>query len=562
MNLDSLDVGRLDAPTRAVDIRRDIHVFVDYIRGRDVKRTHRGNMLSKADAARLAKLLSDPNAAKEVEEDGRSDWVDYVDRLVLDLGFIGYDTKGVYVGYTSTAPSFPENFIRFDEDAYQRFVALSSAKQESALLARLLSRDQGRDSEFYRDSVLGRLDRFSTWGSATGVMPLLDFAAARRFLLGVLAECPPGQWFGTASLIEHLKEHHRYFLIPEKPRFRNQYDEQYGRYGNFRESKEKWGQGTAVAESDPDSFQRVEGRYVERFLEDIPWVMGYVDVAYARDTSRRVHPSFGLLEAFRVGDRLGRALRERIGEPRITVTPSFDIFVQAETYPVSVLARLAPLCEMVKEDASFVLKLTKRKVAAARASDPELDVVALLRGLSENELPANVVRELSGWSEHGEKFVVYSGYSVLEGDQDLTAAASFTVETLAPGVLLTHSPDKLFDELERRELMPIRVKHGDAEFTPLPRRARTRFAKQTADRKEPSPRKLGVALKRVTRVQLICPDQGFFDNFLRLLVEVGVPVEANREHLLLSYTTANEPKVSEAIRALKTRYRITIEDVD
>ena len=95
----------------------------------------------------------------------------------------------------------------------------------------------------------------------------------------------------------------------------------------------------------------------------------------------------------------------------------------------------------------------------------------------------------------------------------------------------------------------------------LPRKARTRFVKKATAAKESPRRKPKVALKRVTRVQLVCPEQRFFDNFLRLLVEARCPVEANREKLLLSYSTANEPEVSNAIRTLRTQYRIKIEDV-
>ena len=109
----------------------------------------------------------------------------------------------------------------------------------------MLDRDQGNHSEFYSVSVLGRLDKFSHWGSATGVMPLLQFCRCpRRFLLELLAQCPPGQWLSTASLVAHLKKHHRYFLIPEKPRFESKYDTKKERYGNFHEGTEPWGQGT------------------------------------------------------------------------------------------------------------------------------------------------------------------------------------------------------------------------------------------------------------------------------------------------------------------------------
>ena len=165
----------------------------------------------------------------------------------------------------------------------------------------------------------------------------------------------------------------------------------------------------------------------------------------------------------------GRALERRIAEPRVIVTPSFDVHVHAETYPAGVLSELVPLCEMVSEDTSIVLKLNKQKVAAARAADPELDAADLLQALSGSELPANVARELSAWSEHGEKFVLFADCSLLEADEDLQAADPFTVECLAPGIRIVHSPDKLFDELERREIMPLRVKHGSQAFHRCPR---------------------------------------------------------------------------------------------
>ncbi len=561
MKLDSIDISRLDVPTCEVDLRRDIHVFVDYVRNRQVKRSHRGNMLSKADQRRLAKLLSDPLAAQQIEQDDSSVWVDYIDDLVLELGFVTYDTEGEYEGYTSQEPIFPDNYIQFDKKAYQKFIDLSPAKQESSLLTQLLSGRPGGNSEFFSRSRLGLLDKFNTFGSALGVLPLLDFVKARHFLLKVLAECPPGQWFSTASLIEHLKQHHRYFLIPEKLSFKDRYGAKWGRYENFREGTEPYDRGSPIPDKAADAFQRVEGRYIERFLEDVPWTLKYVDVAFGKHPKQQVYPSLGVLQGFRVSVFLGRALREQIALPRVTVTPSFDVYIQPETYPARALAQLAPLCEMVKEATSFELKITKQKVAAARAADPRLDVVALLQQLSGNELPSNVLRELSAWSEHGEKFVLYRGYSILEADKTLTAGAAFTVETPQPGVYLVRSPAKLFNELERQELMPLRVKHSAEKLTPLPKGVRTRFAKQTAAAKKPPKSKTKVTLTRVTRVQLAFPDQPFFDDLIRLLAETKCPVEADRKKLLLSYSKSNESLVNDAIRALKSQYQVKIQDV-
>ncbi|TVS12883.1 MAG: hypothetical protein EA424_22135 [Planctomycetaceae bacterium] len=538
-----------------------IHVFVDYVRNRNVKRSHRGNMLSKADQRRLAKLLSDPLAAQQVEQNDSSDWVDYIDDLALELGFVTYDTEGEYEGYTSQEPIFPDNFIQFDEKVYQKFIDLSPAKQESSLLTHLLSGRPGGDSEFFSSSLLGQLDKFNTVGCGLGVVPLLDFVKARRFLLKVLAECPPGQWFSTASLIEHLKQHHRYFLIPEKPNVKNRSGAKWGRYENFHEGTSLYDRGTPIPEKDSDAFQRVEGRYIERFLEDVPWTLKYVDVAFGKRSKQQVYPSLGVLQGFRVSEFLSRALREQIAAPRVTVTPSFDAYIQAETYPAKTLAQLTPLCELVKEATSFELKITKQKVAAARAADPRLDVVALLQQLTGTELPGNVLRELSAWSEHGEKFVLYRGLSLLEADKDLSASAAFTVETPAPGIYLVRSPAKLFAELERQELIPLRVKHSDGQLTPLPKGTRTRFAKQTAAAKKAPKAKTKVTLTRVTRVQLAFPDQPFFDDLIRLLAETKCPIEADRKKLLLSYSKSNESLVNAALQSLKTQYQVKIQDV-
>src|SRR3984885_13469856 len=122
---------------------------------------------------------------------------------------------------------------------------------------------------------------------------------------------------------------------------------------------------------------------------------------------------------------------------------------------------------MVSKGTSMAMKLTKQKVAAAPPVSPDLNAAGVLRALVGGELPANIVHELSAWSEHGEKFALYVNFSVLETDPDLPLAYPFTVERVAAGIRLVRSPDKLFDELERRELVPVRIKHGDQAFAPL-----------------------------------------------------------------------------------------------
>lgn len=560
MNIDRIkNTSKLDVDTTRPDIRRDLHVFVSYVQDREVKRGHRDNSLSKADARRLAKLSSDPAAESEIQEDGYSTWVDFVDRFARRLGLVHYDTEGIYAGYTSSSPSFPDNYIQFDAKAYDKLTSMKLAGQESYLLESLLKNNQG-GSEFYCTQIRGRLDGFSTRGSALGVVPMLDFAAIRRFLLDLLAHCPVGEWLSVASLVEYLKKHDSYFLIPKKPQFKHERDRKQGRYSNFYESKRRWGDEIDINETDPDAFDRVEGRYVERFLEGIPNLLGYVDVAYAQRRPKAIYPSLGFLKAFRVNERLQRALDGKIAEPTLRVTPSFDVYVQSEIYPANLMRDLAPICDLVSEDTATVFRLDRQKVAAACALDAKLDVTHLLESSTTEPLPANVRRELSDWSAHSDKFILYTGCSLLESDGQATDVERFRVENIAAGIDVVRSPDRLYEELEKQELAPLRIKHGDKSFSPLPAKTRSAFPRKTAAKKKRREPKSKVTLMRVTRVQLLCPDRQFLDRLQRLLADANCPVEADRKRLSLAYSNQHEKAVSRAIGTLKKEFEVTIDD--
>ena len=170
-------------------------------------------------------------------------------------------------------------------------------------------------------------------------------------------------------------------------------------------------------------------------------------------------------------------------------------------------------------------------------------------------------RELSAWAEHGEKFVLFADCSLLEAEPDLPAADAFTLDRLAPGIRIVHSPDKLFGALEGEELVPLRIKHRSEALSPLPKDARTRFPKTSAVREKRRVPKKRVALARVTRVQLAGPDREFMDKLHRLLTESKCPAEMDRKSLMLTYSKQHEAEVSNAIRRLTTEYQIEIEDV-
>ena len=562
VELTPVDVTDLDVFSNPCDLRRDLHVFVRYVQERSVKRLHRSNYLSKSDSLRLAKAMSDPLAVDDVRHGGRSSWVDHVDRLALKLGFVSYDTKGVYVGYTSSEPSFPDNYIRFNAREYQQFFQSSLAEQERRLLDTLVGEGDGCDSEFYRTGVLGRLSSFPIWGCATGVVPMLDFPKIRRFLLNFLQTCEAGVWYNTASLVQHLKTDYPFFLIPENPRYKDRRSKGKGRYGNFHESKDRWGHEIDIPEHAPDVFERVEGRYVERFLEGIPLALGYVDVAYSSQSYKGVYPSINYLKAFRVSNRLRRAVTGDIPVPKVTVQPNFEVYVESEFYPTNVLSQLTPLADVVSEDILTILKLREEKVAAQAAQDEKLDIISLLTRLTGQELPRNVARELTEWVAHSEKFTLYQGFALLEGDEDLPAADPFTVERISPTTRIVHSPDALFDRLEKAEWVPLRVTHSDSTLRPLPQKARTVFVRQSPAAKPKPKKKEPVTLVRQTSVTFHFPTGKSLGKFRKALLDARCPVEVDSKNLTITFSGRYEPLVMQVISALEKEYLIHIEDLE
>ncbi len=559
MELTPIDGAKLDVTENPCDLRRDLHIFVRYVREREVKRSHRQNTLSKADAARLAKLMSDPHGPVDVKEQGHSAWIDYVDELCLNMGFVTYDTEGVYQGYTSSEPSYPDNYIRYCPAAYTELLDLSLQDQEQRILDALVDNYGYGRNEFFPRSPLGILDSFDSHGCATGVLPGLDFARTRRFLLQLLQGCTSGVWYATESLIQYLKARYPFFLIPKKPKLERSAVRE-GRYGNFLEHRgERWSNRTEITEDAPDAFERVEGRYVERFLEGIPLTLGYVDVAYGEAKEADVFPALGRLQAFRIRPHFLRFMQGNIPPPRVTVQPNFEIQVESEAYAARLLDILVPLADLIAEDTVTVFKLQKQKVSARLVQDPGLDVVALLQGLSHNPLPSNVVTELEEWTGHSEVFTLYKGFGLLEGDADLPAVDAATVERISPGLRIVSGPGDLFEHLEQAEWVPLFVKHGKQMLQPLSQSASTAFPK-VSTRPKPTPRK--VNLKRELRVTLHFPSTELLEIFRSGLAQARCALEVDRPRRTISFPKSCERHVKDIARRIKDDYQIRFEDVE
>ncbi len=560
MQLKEIDVSSFRIETNPCNFRKDLHVFVDYVSPRAVKRSYRENCLSKTDFKRLAKLMSAPPEYNPLDGDGHHQygktWVDYIDNCCLLLDFIAYDTKGEYMGYSSREPSFSDNYIDV-ADSYAKFLKLSPLAQEKFLFDSLIKPYSNSSNEFFEESILGELNKFDSYGCATGVLPSVDFAKARICLFNLLQGCQPDTWYSVDSLIQYLKKIHPFFLIAEKPKFK--YRDEKNRYGNFRESeKNRWERGEVISDKDADAFERVEGRYVERFLEDIPFTLDYLELAYGSPKKVKEFPSRGALTAFKLRPFFVNFMKGRISKPKLTVQPNFEVLLELEAYPADLIQRLTDLGTVTSEDRyTFTVKLQKNRVLETITRDENFDPERWLSDLSSKPLPLNVKTELQEWQGHSDVFTLYKGFSLLETSTQQPLADAFTREKISSKLRVVNNPKKLYQVLRNAEQMPLRVRHQDEHWQPLPAKSTSAFPK-TAPKKAQKPGKTKAVLQKQVEVSLKFPDQTIFDIFRKDLIAAACPLRADMETLTLIFPQAYEKQIEQTCQAIKQDYQIKI----
>ncbi|MCF8092534.1 MAG: hypothetical protein K9K40_08735 [Desulfotignum sp.] len=549
----------IDIENHVPDLRKDLHLFDNYISNRTVKRSVRENTLSKQDLKRLAKLISDPFAISDVEEYGESDWIDFIDDLALRLKFIDYDTKGEYAGYTSHSPSFPDNYIEFNKEIYNAFVKKSLQEQEQMIFDTLVDSYSNSRNEFYSTRALSKLDRFSTWGCATGVMPFLDFGKIRRKIFDHLKHYTPGVWYSTASLIRRLKDLDPYFLIPKKPRYKYKHDEKKGRYCNFYETK-YGGHEPTVKPMDPDAFERVEGRYIERFLEYIPLCMGYVELVYEKKQQADIFPSMGQVKGFKVTDRFIRFINGAVAEPKVTILPNHEIHIESASYPANMIHRLSPFGQMMSEDKICVMKLDQKRIIDFMVENDEFDVKKFLASISAAPLPQNIGTELSEWAGRSDVFVLYDTCGLLEGKSPPLFANDFLVKKITKDLCLISSPERVLEKLEIAARAPVEIRHATTKLSPPPKAITSRYLKQAAKKQKPVVKEQ-VVIKQKTFVTLYFQKGHILEIFTQALVKGKCPVEVDKERMTISYGSKDRKKVAAILKDLRKTYRIRIEEV-
>jgi hypothetical protein len=556
MQIQTIDPKDLTIFANERDILRDMYIYLDYIEQRGIKRMARSNDIPKSDAVKIAKLLGDPELVKIAQESGGTAWGILLDKLAHQLALIDYDTKGEYIGYSSSTPTFTDNYVTINKSGLKNFNALTPAAQEKKILANLLVHTV-RELENY--GALSTLAPLRTYGTH---LDQVKFQPVRQFLLNLFKKCVPDVWYSTASLVAYLKTNHPYFLLPENLPANDRFGTPMTRYKGIRETYD-YSNKDEILEGAGNAFERVEGRYVERFLENIPLILRFVEVAYDPNAENN---QLGLdqLKAFRVNERFLRLMSGAESTPKVTVQPNFDVVIESDFYPAGVIQQMGALGEQMSSPNSGhgayvgIFQLKKAAVAAAQVKNPDLDVIALLKSLSGRALPSNVQIELDEWAGHADQFTLYEGFSILESVDEIPEADEFTTERISPSLCLVRNSGKLFSMLEALGCVPLRVWHQTGELALIAETAVSVFPTESAADNAPLPAR-PIKVRRVVTVSYQFPDAESFESIQKMLAELRCPFHADSTTRTVSLQQKEQDKFDEAVQHLQDAYAIEIE---
>jgi len=566
------------------NVRRDLFAFMEYVAKRGIQRSHRANEIPPGDRKRLTKILGVPRLLLDTEED-LGTWAEWICALARQMGFVSYDIKGQYLGYSSQEPSFPENHIEIDRAGWETFLALPSSAKERKIVAVLVKHNK---NEFYEPSLLGTQGRFDGSGSAVGAASRMNLPHVRKRLLEILGTYTPGQPVPFGDFVGRIRSEEPNLIIdhlrkPEKPdaplpnrkgAFVPPVDARPPRpvYEYLHEiamNEEKgiwhqdWSKRKEIGAHEPNSFMRVEGRYLAYFLEEIPLLMHFVRLEYGKDeTSSRISPPLpDFIHSFTVSDKLASVLNPNdthLDRVNVTITPDFKVIVDAPLYPDRELAVLAPYTEIKSADKHItILTLGRNKTVETLTANPKTKPIShALRELV-STIPQNVAADILEWTNHAEKLAVYENAGLLEIRDDrpeayratLTALGAAINRTISPKIYLLENPEKVYRRLEQLEQVPGRIPHRDQHLhESLLNRAggaktRTPIIRPTAEERQK------ISLAESSLLGFKSDNVDFLRGLLAHLKEAGVvPVFFDESEGMIAVPYTARPRVNAFIK--------------
>ena len=121
-------------------------------------------------------------------------------------------------------------------------------------------------------------DRYGYGCYSRDILEDIKFNESRFTLINFLSKLTPEKWYTIESFIELIQKEAPYFFIPKNHKV-SPYKQDKSRYADFYESSPFTDhKKQAIDQRDHDAFKRVEGRFIERFLESLPYTFGWVEL--------------------------------------------------------------------------------------------------------------------------------------------------------------------------------------------------------------------------------------------------------------------------------------------
>ena len=490
-------------------LRKDIYRFMNYVFNNQIKRSRKGNFIPSDHARKLMKILSFDGEKDLIADYGHGYWSDFISKLVRGMKLVNFNIEGEYRDYNLFNKYWENNYIVPDKEQWNNYSNVTGLEKEWTILESLLNNTA---NEFlYKATLLNnnRFDRY-TYNKSTFNLPVI-----RKKLLDILYKLKPGVWYSLPHMIKYLKENHFNLILDhekeEKLLFNHrnisnlkigldyktlifivksldgkEFTEEklleklkkgkiksrdiekiidYSRdsknevkvnlYSKFYEINN--GMRREIFSGESDSFERVEGRYVAFFLEEIPFIMDFINLAYETMNYDITPGPYGGIKGFRMTEKFFDLYGKNpsYNHVKVTVKADYEAVVEYNGYCEKEIDILKKFGTVIKDDRAIIYRIEKQKISDRVASGEDIkSIIKELEQLSSLPLPQNIIIEMEEWGIYGEKITLYRNFSLVEAlefSQEVDKTLGKKIEErIAKGLFIVKTKEGLVPLLEKK----------------------------------------------------------------------------------------------------------------
>jgi len=558
ITLEKANISGLEIKSAVCDLHHDIAQYMAYIKNKNIKRSSRTNYLLKGDIVRLSKLMPNQQLTINDFDVDEDNYPSFIDQLAYDMDFVNYDTASYHY-----YDAFPDNYIKIKGNAYQKHIDLTLQEQEERILNCLNYMGSKSHNEFVSYSPIGILNHFQSYYTPDYIEKI-DFRKVRLFLLELLSHLKINTWYEVKSFVQYLKFNHPYFLIPRQPEVLKAkshllQEELDNRYYGFSDTDK--GVIHRLNSSDKNAFERVEGRYIERFLEYIPFLLGYVELGYKDDNSSNFIPTIDVLSAFRITPRFISSQNKEIQEAKIIVQPNFEITIESSIYPAKVMSQLQSIGHLVRKDVISQIKIEKHKVIQKVAKESNFDPIQYLSSISSSPLPENVKIELTEWCGHADAFILYENVSLLESNFEFLNTNQFIAQKINKKFNIIKNTEGLINELERNQTIPIKkLSHKNDKLQELSNEYKSIISKGKVPTNETSSNLEKLKIGRFNLIKLVFTTDKNIALFSNHLLERGCMINISDSEKAIIIDQKDDQILNDIFKTISNRYKLEFDN--